>query len=180
LAKEAKMKKNVFLMGILSVALVFGTALFVGCDSGDGGGGSSTPAFDGSALAGTTWVNEAPEDFDGMLKGASVKIKVTLAFTSDTSGTITAEVTEWIGTWEPEMKTKMGGIITADNGPFTSTYDPATKAGTVTHDVTDIFEDEKVTTTLPFIVEVNAKTLTTTEVDEDDEEDIETTVFNLK
>jgi hypothetical protein len=162
------MKKNVFLTGILSMVLVFGTALFVGCKA----------SFNGSTLAGTKWVSEETEDLSFLEDGLGMKVKVTLNFTSTTAGTITVAVTEWIGTWEAESKTKMEGMITAGNGPFTSIYDSATKAGTVTYNTPDMLEEGATETThLPFTVDVSAKTLTTTEVDG---EETEITVFKLQ
>jgi hypothetical protein len=162
LAKEAKMKKNVFLMGILSVALVFGTALFVGCDSGDSG--PSTPAFDGASLAGTKWVYEGTEDMMGM---TTITVKATLKFTSDTAGEVTVAITKWDPDPGAETKTKLEGMITEDNGAFTSTYTAASKSGTYTL---------KSETTGTFTVDVSGKTLTTT--DDDDKEEI--TVYKLQ
>jgi hypothetical protein len=162
------MKKNVFLMGILSVALVFSMALFVGCDSGDGGGGSSTPAFDGASLAGTTWVNEKVEDLSKLVgETASVKGTAKLNFTSDTAGTYTAALSDWVGNWDNDSKAFLTAMVTGDNGAFTSTYAATSKTGTYT----------RKSGTLPFTVDVSAKTLTTTEVDGGE---TETVVYKLQ
>jgi hypothetical protein len=152
-------------MGILSMALIFGTALFAGCD-------------DGSSLAGTTWVAETTLYFlEPAVAEAKIKGKTTLDFTSAVAGTFTAEITEWIGNWSDANKTFINTIATADNGPFTSTYDSATKTGALTYNASDISGNGKTAANLSFTVDVTAKTLTTTQ---DDDGEIETTVFNLR
>jgi hypothetical protein len=174
------MKKNVFLMGILSVVLVFGMALFVGCDDGGGDSGPSTPAFDGSSLAGTTWGAEETVDLSEMADGAEAKIKGkrTLNFTSAAAGTITAVITDFIGAdWDDETKKMIKAMVEMDKVPFTPTYDSTAKTGTVTYSTPSFFEEGKTETTkLSFTVDVSAKTLTTT--DDDDKDEI--TVYKLQ
>jgi hypothetical protein len=149
----------------------------------EGSGGSNTPSFDGSSLAGTIWVAETTEDFSEMADGAEAKIKAksTLDFTSASAGTITVEITEWIGKWDDKDKEFITAMGVLDHVAFTSTYDSTAKTGTVIYSTPSMFDEEELEeTNLSFIVNVSAKTLTTTEVDEDDEEDIETTVYTLK
>jgi hypothetical protein len=148
-------KNKHFMLGMLALLLTFGLVL-VGCptDSGNDSGGSS---FDGTTLAGTKWVATQSSDLG---QGQGIDVKATLQFTSDTAGTATFEVTKWNGTWTDELKEYFNTIITESNGPFTSTYDAATKTGT--------FTLNKSTTAQTFKVDVEKKELTTT--DEDDEE----------
>jgi hypothetical protein len=143
--------------------------------SGDNDG-SDTPSFAGSSLAGTTWVAETTLYFSEMAV-AKINGKTTLNFTSATAGTFTAEITEWIGTWSDAHKTFINAIATAGNGPFTSTYDSATKAGTVTYNTSDISGNGKKAANFSFTVNVSAKTLTTTEYDDGEKE---ITVFKLR
>jgi hypothetical protein len=108
---------------------------------------------------------------------ASVKGTTTLAFTDASAGTITAAVTQWIGAWDAESKEFINTMVSADNGPFTYTYDSAVQTGTVTYTRKSMFGGGDDTTTLQFTVDVSAKTLTTTEVDDGE---TETSVYKLQ
>jgi hypothetical protein len=157
------MKNKLFLAGMLAMALAFGL-IMTGCptDTDDDG-----PAFDGSTLAGTTWVAEQDADAQAQAMGLK-KMKVTLAFSSDTAGTATMDV-EWTDSAPAEIKTKVGAMAAEENGPFTSTYDKTAKTGTYTL---------KDGTEGTFTVNVENKQLTTTVTEEG--EDPEVTVFKLK
>jgi hypothetical protein len=186
---EAFMKKStLFLTGMAALLLSFGLILAACSSDDDGGGGSS---FDGSTLAGTTWVAEEKDaPFDASMlggpSGLTMDLKGTLAFTSDAGGTFTYEVTKWKGNWTTELKTKIGGFITSMSGPVTYTYDAAAKTGTYTRTEKDPSEDEPEKIVSTFTVDVGKKTLTSVdldkdgnpELDDDGNEDI--TVANLQ
>jgi hypothetical protein len=92
------MKKNGFLTGILSIALVFVMALFVGCDdgSGDGGGGGDTGGgnititisglVDGTTYyVGPVWKSDNSWSASGYLPKSAVASggKVTVTYSTD-------------------------------------------------------------------------------------------------
>jgi hypothetical protein len=156
-------KSSVLVVGLAAFVLAFGLVL-AGCADDDPG-----KSFDGSTLAGTTWVSE--KEYDETAQGLMgiKKTKLTLEFSSDTAGTATAEVTEWAAGATDEQKAKMKGLTDATNGAVTGTYDKAAKTGTYTM---------KDGTKGTFAVDVEQKTLTTTETEEG--EDPEVTIFKLK
>ncbi|MDR1175725.1 MAG: hypothetical protein LBK83_09700 [Treponema sp.] len=156
-------KSKLFLAGMAALLLTFGLVL-AGCPTDGGGGGSS---FDGTTLAGTNWVatKNVPYPFGG--DGLSMDTEARLEFSSNTAGTATRTVTKWNGDWPEEFKSKMEGMMKADNGAFTSTYDAAAKTGTYTL---------KSGTPGTFTADVGKQTLTAIEVDDGE---AETTVYKL-
>jgi hypothetical protein len=110
LAKEAKMKKNGFLMGILSMVLVFGMALFVGCSDGDdttngggensgdnGGGGSGLTAVSGEFNAFVIKVH-CNADFSVTIADGKAGVTVKKNGTSIEFGTVyISSKTDYIG-----------------------------------------------------------------------------------
>jgi hypothetical protein len=136
-------------------------------------------SFDGTTLAGTTWVAEEKDvPFPFGSSGQSMDIKGTLKFTSDTEGTAIAEVTKWNGTWNDEMKEKVKGMMDGENGPFTYTYDADAKTGSYTRTKTDFMAEESETVVTTFVADVEKKTLTATELDDDKNPEI--TVYKLR
>jgi hypothetical protein len=163
--KTTQKRNTLFLAGVFGMVLAFGLVL-AGCPTDSDSGGGGTPNFDGASLAGTTWV---VEDTEELMPGLSVGIKGTLTFNTDTAGAITFEAVSWSSGWDEEMKAKIGGMITSDNGPFTFTYDAADHTGEITESSGD---------TMTFTVDVDKRELTSTSIDEDDE--TETMVFKLQ
>jgi hypothetical protein len=132
--------------------------------------------FDGSTLAGTKWVGEKTVSY-WWNETMTANLKVTLEFISDTQVKVTSKVTRWGGDWSTEDMGKFEGMITEENDPYTSTYDATTRTGTYTMQVGPMELGSTINAT--FTVDVKMKTLTSTEVDEDDGE-TETTVFSLQ
>ena len=156
------MKKGIFFSVMLVTLLVF--SLVFGCDNGTsggggtGGGGGGPTLFDGSTLARTTWVADKTMDAETQSKLGLKKIRMTLTFSSDTAGTANAVATEWASGATQEQKSKANALLGEINGPFTSTYDSATKTGTI-----KLKDDSEET----FTVNVDRKELTSIDEDND-------------
>ena len=153
-------KRILFVGGMLVIALVLGLGLVLAACSDDSG-----KKFEGDTLAGTKWVAEIDCEPEDQVKYGTKKMRATLTFSSDTTGTYKAEVTQWASGATAEQKEKMD--FSSVNGAFDSTYNNTTKTGTY---------ELKDGTEATFTVNVGKKELTAIE-DGDDENPI---VYKLK